>query len=85
MLQKIFFSWYFYEALYQLFYNQQLLMESGNSTESGYKPLEAVYYKIIGAGCHKNTIKRKFSEAFFIEELKPTLNKQEVLPLKLFN
>ena len=55
-------------------------------TKSGHKPLEAVDYKIIGAGYCKNTIKRKLSEALFIKKLKPTLNKQEnSVPLKLFN
>ena len=56
-----------------------------HSIESGHKPLEAVDYKIIGAGYRNNTMKRKLSEALFIKELKPTLNKQEKsLPLKLF-
>ena len=57
-----------------------------HSIESGYKPLEAVDYKIIGTVYRKNTMKRKFSEALIIKELKPILNKQEKsLPLKLFN
>ena len=57
-----------------------------HSIESGHKPLEAVDYKIIGTGYRNNTMKRKLSEALFIKELKPTLNKQEKsLPLKLFN
>ena len=57
-----------------------------NSIESGHKPLEAVDYKIIGTGYGKNTMKRKLSEALFIKELNPTLNKQEKsVPLKLFN
>ena len=58
-----------------------------HSIESGHKPLEeAVDYKIIGTRYRKNTMKRKLSEALFIKELKPTLNKQEKsLPLKLFN
>ena len=54
--------------------------------ESGHKPLEAVHYKIIGTGYRKDTMKRKLSEALFIKELNPTLNKQEKsVPLKLFN
>ena len=57
-----------------------------HSIESGHKPLEAVNYKIIVTGYRNNTMKRKLSEALFIKELKPTLNKQEKsLPLKLFN
>ena len=57
-----------------------------HSIESGHKPLEAVDYKIIGTVYRKNTMKRKFSEALIIKELKPILNKQEKsLPLKLFN
>ena len=57
-----------------------------HSIESGYKPLEAVDYKIIGTVYRKNTMKRKFSEALIIKELKRILNKQEKsLPLKLFN
>ena len=57
-----------------------------HSVESVHKPLEAVDYKIIGKGYRKNTMKRKLSEAFFIKELKPTLNKQgKSVPLKLFN
>ena len=57
-----------------------------HSAESVHKPLEAVDYKIIGKGYRKNTMKRKLSEAFFIKELKPTLNKQgKSVPLKLFN
>ena len=56
-----------------------------HSIECGHKPLEAVDYKIIGAGYRNNTMKRKLSEALFIKELKPTLNKQEKsLLLKLF-
>ena len=56
-----------------------------HSIESGHKPLEAVDYKIIGTGYRNNTMQRKLSEALFIKELKPTLNKQEKsLPLKLF-
>ena len=46
-----------------------------HSVESVHKPLEAVDYKIIGKGYRKNTMKRKLSEAFFIKELEPTLNK----------
>ena len=57
-----------------------------HSIESGRKPLEAIDYKIIGTGYRKNTTKKKLSEALFIKELKPTLNKQEKsVPLKLFN
>ena len=57
-----------------------------HSIESGHKPLEAVDYEIIGTGYSKNTMKRKLSEALFIKELNPTLNKQEKsVPLKLFN
>ena len=57
-----------------------------HSIESGHKPLEAVDYKITGTGYRNNTMQRKLSEALFIKELKPTLNKQEKsLPLKLFN
>ena len=57
-----------------------------HSIESGHKPLEAVDYKIIGTGYRNNTMQRKLSEALFIKELKPTLNKQEKsLPLKLFH
>ena len=57
-----------------------------HSIESGHKPLEAVDYKIIGTGYRKKTMKRKLSEALFIKELNPTLNKQEKsVPLKLFN
>ena len=48
-----------------------------HSTESGHKPSEAIDYKIIGRGYCKNTMERKLSEALFIKELKPTLNKQE--------
>ena len=56
-----------------------------HSIESGHKPLEAIGYKIIATGYRKNTMKRKLSEALFIKELKPTLNKQEKsVPLKLF-
>ena len=57
-----------------------------HSIESGYKPLEeAVDYKIIGTRHRKNIMKRKLSEALFIKELKPTLNKEKKsLPLKLF-
>ena len=56
-----------------------------HSTESGHTPLEAVDY-IFGIWYHKNTMKREFSEALFIKELKPTLNKQEnSLPSTLFN
>ena len=75
--------------------NERILDHTGRETnfhllkhslESGHKPLEAVDYKIIGTGYRKNTIKRKLSEALFIKELKPTLNKQEMsLPLQLFN
>ena len=55
-------------------------------TESGHKTLEAVDYKIIGTWYCKNTMKRKLSEALFIKELKPTLNKKEKsVPLKLLN
>ena len=51
-----------------------------------HKTLEAVDYKIIGTWYCKNTMKRKLSEALFIKELKPTLNKKEKsVPLKLFN
>ena len=54
--------------------------------ESGHKPLKAVDYKIIGTEYRKNTMKRKLSEALFIKELNPSLNKQEnSVPLKLFN
>ena len=57
-----------------------------HSIESAHKPSEAVDYKIIVTGYRNNTMKRKLSEALFIKELKPTLNKQEKsLPLKLFN
>ena len=57
-----------------------------HSIESGHKPLEAVDYKITGTGYRNDTMQRKLSEALFIKELKPTLNKQEKsLPLKLFN
>ena len=57
-----------------------------HSIESGHKPLEALDYKIIGTGYCKNTMRRKLSEALFIKELNPTLNKQEKLvPLKPFN
>ena len=50
------------------------------------KPLEALDYKIVGTGYRNNTMKRKLSEALFMKELKPILNKQEKsLPLKLFN
>ena len=56
-----------------------------HSIESGHKPLEAVDYEIFGTGYRKNTMKRKLSEALFIKELNPTLNKQEKsVPLKLF-
>ena len=57
-----------------------------HSIESGHKPLEVIDYKIIGTGYRKNTMKKKLSEALFIKELKPTLNKQEnSVPSKLFN
>ena len=56
-----------------------------HSIESGHKPLEAIDYKIIGTGYHKNTMKMKLSKALFVKELKPTLIKQEKsVPLKLF-
>ena len=57
-----------------------------HSIESEHKPLEAVNCKIIGTEYRKNNKKRKLSEALFIKELKPTVNKQEnSAPLKLFN
>ena len=57
-----------------------------HSIETGHKLLEAVDYKIVGTGYRNNIMKRKLSEALFIKELKPTLNKPEKsLPLKLFN
>ena len=57
-----------------------------HSIESGHKTLEAVDYKIIRTWYCKNTMKRKLSEALFIKELKPTLNKKEKsVPFKLLN
>ena len=57
-----------------------------HSIESGHKPLEAADYKIIGKAYRNNFMKRKLSEALFIKELKPILNRQEKsLRLILFN
>ena len=76
-------------------FNERILEHTGrdinshlleHSIKSGHKLLEAVKNKITDTGNRNNTMKRKLSEALFIEELKPTLNKQErSLPLKLFN
>ena len=57
-----------------------------HSKETGNKPLAAVDYKMIATGYRKNTIKKELSEALFIKELRPTLNKQEnSATLKLFH
>ena len=48
------------------------------SIESEHKPLEALNYERIGTVYRKNTKKRKLSEALFIKELKPTLNKKSL-------
>ena len=90
---------YHFSGIFQIFQarrvNERIVDHTGrdinshllkHSIESAHKSLEAVDYKIIGTGYRNNTMKRKLSEALFIKELKPTLNKQEKsLPLKLFN
>ena len=66
--------------------NERILDNTGRDTnylplkhsiESGHKPLKAVDYKIMDTGDRKNTMKKKLSEVLLIEELMPTLNKQE--------
>ena len=67
----------------QIIFNERIFGHIGRDThshmlkhsiETGHKPLQVTDYEIIGTGYRKNTMKRKLSEALFIEELRPTLN-----------
>ena len=57
-----------------------------HSIETSHQALEISDYRIIGNGYGNNWKKWKIAEALLIEELKPTLKKQDKsIPLKLFN
>ena len=53
--------------------------------ESGHPVLHMNNYRIINKGYKNNVRKQKIDEAFLIQEMKPTLNKQDnLVELKLF-
>ena len=57
-----------------------------NCIETGHRSPDINDFKIIGSNFRKNVFKRKIAEALLIEQLKPTLNKQEKpIELKLFS
>ena len=57
-----------------------------HSMEKSHKNFNTMDFKIIDKNFHNNKRKRKIAEAFWIEDLRPTLNTQEKsIQLKLFN